>query len=263
MGTFLSYGHWIYIGLLGIAIIAYYTKQRFLRPIILLISLVVIGFLQMACASPSGSIQNLFYNWGEWKRVLPFLLTILIVLIPSFFFGKIFCGWVCHKGSVQEFLFQKRFGLKIPHRIDNLLRYFKYIVLAAIVIAPLMFHYRILNSSTQPFKVLFNLGGPLSAVIFMGFIALLSLFIYRPFCRYLCPVGAFLGLSSMIGIYRIKVNDTDCSSCKRCEKSCDIGALSSKASRGNDSNLSDLKLNNSECIMCGECRNVCSKDCIS
>jgi len=261
MNTILSTGHWIYIGLLGTAIIAYLTKQRYLRPIILLLSLVIAGFLQMACASPSGSIQNLFYNWGEWKRMMPFAVTILIVLIPSFFLGKIFCGWVCHKGAIQEFLFQKRFSLKIPHKIDKTLRYVKYIVLAAIVIAPLMFHYRILNSSTQPFKVIFNLGGPLSAVILIGLIGLSSLFIYRPFCRYLCPVGALLGLSSMVGIHRLKINDTGCSSCKRCEKSCDIGAISSnKTIRDNELTTT---LNNSECIMCGECSDVCSKDCIS
>jgi len=57
MGTILTTGHWIYIGLLAVAVIAYVTKQRYLRPIVLLISLVVVGFMQMACASPSGSLH--------------------------------------------------------------------------------------------------------------------------------------------------------------------------------------------------------------
>lgn len=260
MDTILTTGHWIYIGLLTVAAILIITKQHFLRPVVLLASLVVVGFLQMACASPSGALQNIFYNWGDWKRVIPFLVTVLIVLIPTFFMGKFFCGWVCHKGAVQEFLFQKKFSITLPQRLDKILRFGKYLVLFIVIAVPLMFHYRILNSSTQPFKVIFNLGGPLSAVIFIGLTAIASLFIYRPFCRYLCPVGALLGLASKVGIHKFKINESSCSACGRCEKNCDIGALSTNTVKGKKS---QPKLDHSECIMCGDCCDVCSKKSIS
>ena len=252
-------GNWIYAGLMVLAIVAYLTKQRYLRPVILLTSRVVVGFLQMACPSPSGSLQNTLFYWGEWTRVIPFAVTVLIVLIPSFFIGKIFCGWVCHKGAVQEFLFQKKFSIKVPHRIDYVLRFGKYLVLALVIIVPLLFHYRILNSSIQPFKVIFNLGGPMIAIILMGLIAVSSIFIYRPFCRYLCPVGAFLGLASMVGLNRLKIDKTGCTSCKRCEKNCEIAAISTPVVLDG---VSKPEVNNAECIMCGECQDECTKKCI-
>jgi polyferredoxin len=260
METMLTLENGIYAGLMAVSLIAYFTRQYYLRPVILLASLVIIGFLQFACPSPSGGLQSMLYYWGEWQRVIPFAVTVLIVLLPSFLVGKLFCGWVCHKGAVQEFLFQKKFGITVPHTLDKVLRYVKYVTLAAVIIAPLLFHYRLLNSSTQPFKVLFNLGGPLSAVIFMGIVAVSSLFIYRPFCRYLCPVGALLGIASKIGLHKMNFNHNSCTSCGRCSKSCEIAALTLSTTGNKEKRVS---VDNGECIVCGECKKVCSKGCIS
>jgi len=74
---------------------------------------------------------------------------------------------------------------------------------------------------------------------------LLSLALYRPFCRYLCPLGAIYGLFNPIALYRFKVDKTACINCGACQKVCPIDIPVFK------------KPNSQECIRCGACRYAC------
>ena len=100
--------------------------------------------------------------------------------------------------------------------------------------------------------MLFTWGGaPLSIVVTAAF-ALLSLIIYRPFCRYFCPLGAFLGILSYLSPFKMKV-DSQCVSCGVCQRVCPTGAV-----KGNSP-----KINPSECFLCGACVVKCRKKAIS
>nr|WP_245608802.1 4Fe-4S binding protein [Treponema putidum] len=75
-------------------------------------------------------------------------------------------------------------------------------------------------------------------------ITMLSMIFYRPFCRYLCPLGAFLGMFNPISLYRLKINDK-CIKCRKCERTCKLDIPTYK------------KPNSPECIRCGECIKAC------
>ena len=81
-------------------------------------------------------------------------------------------------------------------------------------------------------------------------IAVLSLIIYRPFCKYLCPLGAFYALFNKFSLYRLTVDEEKCVNCKACERACKMGVEVTK------------NINSPECIRCGACMDACPKQCI-
>ena len=68
---------------------------------------------------------------------------------------------------------------------------------------------------------------------------------YRPFCKYLCPLGAVYGWFNPIALYRLRVDEDKCVKCSACQKAC-----------GMDIPVWE-KPNSVECIRCGDCRAVC------
>lgn len=245
-------GNLIYALFLIIALIAFLLNQRWLRYPIMLAALALIGFLQMGCPSPIRALQIIFADLANLGDALPFVAKVGVVLLSALTAGKIFCGWVCPKGTIQEFLFRKPLKIALPPRLDRALRMCKYVALAAILLLPLLFGYQPFSGDTSPFAVIFNLDGGVLAIIFLALILLASLFIYRPYCRYVCPTGALLGLASLLNRVTFQP-PVGCAGCQRAEKTCDIGALSiSRAAE-----QPTLAVNKSECLMCGECRQHC------
>ncbi len=139
----------------------------------------------------------------------------------------------------------------VPPRLDRALRKLKYVMLAAIIGLPLGLHYQPFNSETSPFAALFNLGGGLAALILLGLTLLASLFVYRPFCRYVCPTGALLGL--MARLSRLRVFVSNCTGCQLACRKCEIGALTCPTKDAG----TQFSIDKSECVMCGECRRHC------
>jgi polyferredoxin len=248
--------NWIYAGFMALAIAGYFIKKRAMRWIIMLGSLTVIGFLQMGCPSPLGAIQNIAMKPLAFAKSLPFWIKLGIVILPTLFLGPVFCGWVCPKGVIQELLYRKQLNLKISEKFDRWLRLLPMVVLIAVIASPLMFKFKIFNSDVSPFSVIFNLMGSPFALGFLIVILISSLFIFRPFCKYVCPVGALLNWVSKIGFFKLGVK-SDCTGCKLCQKACGMEALTAPNRDGEN-----LILNKSRCIACGECRMCCNKGCL-
>ena len=121
-------------------------------------------------------------------------------LIPlTYLFGKVWCGWVCHLGAFQEFLYRaNNFKFLKGEGAQKTLRILQYTMFATLMIqlmvtkTNIFIHY-------DPFKVAFNLRSfHTLGWVLLGLLLLTSLFIYRPFCRGVCPVGLVLGWVSKI-----------------------------------------------------------------
>ena len=76
-------------------------------------------------------------------------------------------------------------------------------------------------------------------------VALLSILVYRPFCRYLCPLGAVYGLFNPISLYRFRIDEARCTKCGICQKTCKLDIPVYQ------------KPNSVECIRCGDCKKAC------
>lgn len=163
------------------------------------------------------------------------LIVILIILVLT---GRLICGWICPLGWLQELIFLIPIPKlkKVP--FDKYLRYIKYflfIVLAILI--PFVF---------IPYKEELETAMLALKIVVFSLVFILSIFIKRPFCKYLCPFGAIGGIFNKFNLVRYEV-DEQCISCKICSKKCDMGINPY------------INPNSAECIRCGKCMKKCPK----
>jgi len=215
------------------------------RRIILIASVAALGFYLGGFLCPLTAIQNLFIKWQTG-----YLLLFLTVFTSTLIAGRVFCGYICPFGALQELLHLRKISLTIPPAWNRYLNKVKYVLLGYLLVRIIVTGQVTLQGYT-PFKVLFAWGGtPLSIGLSIA-LAILSLVIYRPFCRYLCPLGAFLALISRLSLFKIRFN-SNCVNCLLCQKVCKSGAITGRPPR----------IDSSECILCGECLEKCPKKAI-
>ena len=221
-----------------------------------------------AGACPLGSLQNALASTGH--RAGWYVLGIL--LIYGVILGRTICGWLCPLGLIQELL-HKIPTLKIRKSvITRTLTWLKYVILALFVIAiPLWYGLRhdlplpafckyicpagtfegAIGHLANPVNVsFFGMPGILFTrkFIIMLVIGLACIFMYRSFCRFLCPLGAIYGLFNRFNIIGVKVDENRCNHCGSCVRSCGMDVR---------------RAGDRECINCGKCMAVCAQGAIS
>lgn len=185
-------------------------------------------------------------------------LVILIgTLLTSLVFRRAFCGHICPLGFLQEVfgnLGRKIWKTppKLPTWADALLRNFKYLVLSGVAILSWVFADLVVRSY-DPWVAWMHLTSPeLFTEMALGFGLLLvglgaSVFQQRAFCRYACPMGAVLALTSKVGLARVVRNTETCINCKACTHSCPV-----------DIPVHQLQqVTTTECLSCGLCVTAC------
>lgn len=174
-----------------LAVISHYRFRRLRKPI-LIASVAISGFYLGGFLCPITAVQNLFLRYNT-AYVLMFMIPVLLSLL----WGRLFCGYVCPFGSTQEVLRNKKWHLKIPKTIGKFLGKIKYILLIGLVVQ-IVITGELIGAGLTPFKALFQLRGTSIAITITLITAILSIIIRRPFCRFFCPLGAFLILVGRI-----------------------------------------------------------------
>lgn len=224
-------------------------------------------------ACPIGAMQTFFgglrFNLSVAQKRFGFYVAGLMAAVGSAV-GRLPCGWICPFGFIQELIH------KIPTpklRIPHWMTYFRYAVLAVMVVAlPLLivdeFGYGetwfckwICPSGTLeaglPLMLIKPDLRPLIGFMYLWKVGLLVLFVawfvvtIRPFCRTVCPLGAFWGLFNKVSLFRMNVDDEKCTLCDKCHKDCPV----------------DIKIyeraNSPDCIRCLRCVSSCKFGAIS
>lgn len=223
-------------------------------------------------ACPVGAVQNVLASPGILAGLSSSgsnLYTLIgltgFILLPGFIAGRIACSHFCPFGMFQDLLHRIR---PVSLRIPESMRRTKYMILAIFVIALPLFLRTVPGGGGDPWfcKAIcpsgtITAGWPLAAfdggrTLQLGFlfswksviailVILLSTAVWRPFCRYLCPLGAAWGLAGKVSFVRMHVADS-CTRCGACGKTCPMGI----EIRANPSSA--------ECIRCGRCITTCT-----
>lgn len=226
---------------LAIISIFYQTKWiHYFRYPILLASLIYFGFILGGCPCILVMFNDTLLLVSGNLSLLVYPVILLIIILLTILFGKIWCGWLCHLGALQEFLFRNpRMQLLRSKKAQKVLQITQRATFLALGIWILIAQINIV-CTYDPFIKIFTLSASgWLAYILVGVLILSSLLIYRPFCRAICPVGMLLNLTSKLPFANKIVLD-GCTECKKCHKYCKMGSIH------------DKKVDMA-CIACGEC----------
>ncbi len=206
---------------------------------------------------PFGGVETL-YQLLTSGAILQKVRTSSVVLLDLIFilavlFGPVFCGWICPLGSIQEWygkigrnwLGPKRYNHFIPPKLDNVLRYMRYGVLAWVLYATAV-SVKLVFQEYDPFFALFHFWtgeASVTALLMLFSILLMSLLVERPWCKYACPFGAFLGLTNLFRIFTIQRNPESCKPGHACSTLCPMNIPVSQKTVVRDH----------QCITCLEC----------
>ncbi len=230
------------------------------RPFAMLISFGFLGFYIGGCPCPVGALQNAFIWLGDVTGHMIVYVQFAAVVLAALIVGRVFCGWACPMGATQYFLFRKETGKKarrfeISRERHNVLRWMKYGVLVVLIGLVLLTRQPVFEE-IDPFKALFNLDFSLGVpLLFLVVLLMGSIVIGFPWCKYVCPLGAFLGLFQRFSIFKIRFSDA-CTNCGVCSTvSCDYMAI--------EPGDPCPTVNQMECVRCGECLSRCPCNAIS
>lgn len=256
-----SKGLRVVLGVLAATVLAgvfvRFGALRRLRVLFLLGSVVTLGFAFGGCPCSISSFQNVLL-WTMGEEVCPSSLVWFLGLIPiTYLFGRVWCGWVCHLGALQEFLHvPNQLAFLQGRRAQQIMRWSRYALLIALI-AQLAITRTNLFIHIDPFKVAFNLSSYyVTGWILLGLMLVSSLYINRPFCRSVCPVGVVLGWISRLPGAAVLGRNEDCTSCKLCSSACAVQAIQ------RDPESKEVAFHSSDCIMCGDCLGACRKNAI-
>jgi polyferredoxin len=162
-----------------------------------------------------------------------------IVFLLTFVAGRVFCGYLCPVGTLQELAYHIPVPKTVPRQ--------KTAFMAVRALFFIVFLILALGFSASLLAVLgihdfFHLLLTTGTVVFI-MILLLSMTFYRPFCRLVCPYGTLLSLAAWKSRFRLQRTDA-CIDCKQCEKACPT----------DEAKRDDAK---AECYLCGRCTEVC------
>ena len=213
---------------------------------------------------PIGALQAVI---GSRNFKLAFYVSGFLIFVGALV-GRFVCGWLCPFGLIQDLLHKIPFPKKIrTFRGERLLRKLKYVILILFVILLPMFLTDILGQGSPWFCKLIcpagTLEGGIPLVLFNSamrgaigwlyawknilliILILLSVLIYRPFCKYLCPLGAVYSVFNPLSVFRYRVDEEKCTGCGACARVCKMNCEPTK------------NANDPECIRCGLCKKVC------
>ncbi len=215
---------------------------------------------------PMGSLQGAFS-----KGVSTIAYVGGIILLYAIIFGRTICGWLCPFGLIQDLLHKIPSPKLKKGKLTHLLSYIKYGILVFFALGIPIFYairhvplpafckyicpagtlegglvllsYKVNSSLFSALGGLFTWKALLMVSILAG-----CIFIYRVFCRFLCPLGVIYGLFNKISFLGVKLDDSKCIHCNLCVTHCKVD-IHQVADR--------------ECIQCGDCIEVCPTNAIS
>ncbi len=211
-------------------------------------------------ACPLGSLQGSFSAAHSTVYYVCGILVLYGVL-----FGRMICGWLCPFGFTQELLYKIKTPKLKKSPVTRVLSYLKYVILVFFVfIVPITYAFRdtplpafckyicpagtlegglgLLSNKVN--AGYFSMLGPIFTWKFLLMVSILigCVFVFRLFCRFLCPLGALYGLFNRFSFFGVRVEPTKCTNCGLCVSHCKV----------------DIKhVGDQECVSCGDCRAVC------
>ena len=234
------------VAFLALALISFFRKSVPLKYVTFVAAVGYLGFTKSSLVSVSDVFRLTDLSVPEFKFSLAWYAFMLFVVGSTVLWGRVYCGRVCAFGALTQLMdpiLPRKMRVEIPVRIEKHANLIKYGVLAGVLV-----YYLVTKDVAGPIRYaepfwMFSLFGTTAMWIGLAVLLVATVFVRNLYCRFLCPVGAALGIISNLTVFRIK-RWSECKTCKICERTCEWGAI-----RG-------PKIVASECVRCDDCERL-------
>ncbi|MGE0159954.1 MAG: 4Fe-4S binding protein [Gemmatimonadales bacterium] len=237
--------------------LAFFTKLSALRWASLAATMVGLGWMDGGFLSISHVTGLIWVGPSAIVGDPALLLMVAVTIVATVIWGRVFCGQLCPFGALQDFIARltpKRFRREPPRAIHRRLWWVKYVILATILVLAVLDVPVSIYQYVEPFGTVFFLSPSFLLWSIAASILVASALVPRFYCRYVCPLGALLGVASFVSLRRI-ARVEHCQHCTVCEHACPTGAIERE------------RIVFHECVRCSACevmlrdrRGVCRHD---
>ncbi|HJR68788.1 MAG TPA: 4Fe-4S binding protein, partial [Gammaproteobacteria bacterium] len=235
IGAFLAFA--------ALAMVSFLRKSVPLKYVTLAVSVLYMGVYKSQLISVVNIFGTLTANLPVFSYSLAWYAFAIFSVVTTVLWGRLYCGRICAFGALTQLIdavVPKRFQLEVPANVERYAGYVKYGILFAAVGYYLATSEIAFYRYIEPFW-LFTFDATPVLWIMVGALLVASIFVRNLYCRFLCPLGAALGLvSSVTTVFKIK-RWSECSQCALCEKTCEWGAIRNR------------KIIKAECVRCDDC----------
>jgi NosR/NirI family transcriptional regulator, nitrous oxide reductase regulator len=233
------------VGFIALALVGFFRKSVRLKYITLAAAVGYMGFVKSRLVSVVDLFAVADWNLPVFKYNLAWYLLSFFVLASTVLWGRLYCGRICAFGALTQLMdlvVPPKLRVEVPARLEQRANTIKYGLLVAVLAYFVATRDVAVYRYVEPFWM-FGLFGTTPMWIGLGVLLLATVFVRNLYCRFLCPVGALLGVISKLTVFKIK-RWSECNTCKICEKTCEWGAI-----RG-------PKIIEAECVRCDDCERL-------
>jgi polyferredoxin len=231
---------------IALTLVGFFRKSVRLKYAALVAAVGYMGFMKSSLVSISDVFRLADLSLPPFKYSLAWYLFSAFVVVSTVLWGRLYCGRVCAFGALTQLMdaiVPARLRIEVPRKIEQRAAWIKYGVLAAV-----MAYFVATRDVSLPVRYaepfwMFGLFGTTAMWAGLAVLLVATVFVRNLYCRFLCPVGATLGILSGLTVFRIK-RWSECRTCKICEKTCEWGAI-----RG-------PQIVKRECVRCDDCERL-------
>jgi polyferredoxin len=230
---------------LVLAMISFKRKSVPLKFVTFAFAIGYMGFAKSYLISITNIFSVLDWNWPVVKYSLAWYLFFGFTVVSTILWGRLYCGRVCAYGALTQTLdaiLPAKWRVDVPRSIEKRAALVKFGLLAGVIAYYLVTHNLLIYQYTEPFWMFGMFGTPVMWTL-LAILLTATLFVRNLYCRFLCPVGATLGLMSYLTVFRIK-RWSECNTCRICQKACQWGAIEGP------------KILMTECVRCDDCERL-------
>ena len=235
----------IFAAFATLAMVSFFKKSKPLKYVTLAVSVLYLGVYKSLLLSVVNVFGAITANLPIFSYSMGWYAFAIFAVVTTVLWGRIYCGRICAFGALTQLIdavVPKRFQLEVPPALERRASYIKYGILFGAIGYFLLTREIAFYRYIEPFW-LFSFEATTPLWIGLGVLLVASVFVRNLYCRFLCPLGAALGLLSTLTVFRIK-RWSACSQCALCEKTCEWGAIRQR------------KIVVTECVRCDDCERL-------
>jgi NosR/NirI family transcriptional regulator, nitrous oxide reductase regulator len=230
---------------IGLALVSFFRKSVKLKYAALVFAVAYMGFYRSHLISVVDVFGVIDRNLPILKYNISYYVLGLFVVASTILWGRLYCGRVCAFGALTQLMdavLPATLRVEVPRAIERRAAWIKYGLLAFVISYYVVTHDLLVYRFVEPFWM-FGLFGTTTMWVGLSVLLLATVFVRNLYCRFLCPVGALLGVMSSLTVFKIK-RWSECRTCKICEKACEWGAIQGPT------------IIKAECVRCDDCERL-------